>query len=116
MKQIVYRQIEYYEGYYLNFFNSLPKNVQLKFNWTLQLIATVERVPSKFMRYIVGSKGIYEIRVEVGGDIFRVFAFFERDKLIILLNGFQKKTEKTPKKEIDYAIRIRNEYLTNLIK
>jgi phage-related protein len=76
----------------------------------LQLIATIDRVPEKFFKHITGSSGLYEIRVEVGSDIFRVFSFFDKGKLVILLNGFQKKTAKTPKNEIEFAERLKKQY------
>lgn len=71
--------------------------MQKKLNWTLQLLATIDRVPKKYFEHITNSTGIYEIRVEVGSDIYRVFSFFDKGSLIILINGFQKKTPKTPK-------------------
>ncbi len=76
----------------------------------MQLIATLDRVPEKYFKHITGSTGLYEIRVEVGSDIFRVFSFFDKGKLVILLNGFQKKTQKTPKNEIELAERLKKQY------
>jgi len=102
------RNIVYYKRYYLDFFNTLPANVQLKFNWTLEIIATMERVPAKFFKHL--EDGIYEVRVEVGSNIFRVFCFFDDGQVVILMNGFQKKTQKTPKNEIMAAKKIKKEY------
>jgi phage-related protein len=110
MDEIFIRDIYYYKNYYLDFFNSLKIEVRRKFNWTLKLIATIERIPVKYFKHIEDSDGIYEIRVEVGSDIYRVFSFFDKGKLIILINGFQKKSQKTPKNEIEKAERIRKEY------
>ncbi|MBX2974249.1 MAG: type II toxin-antitoxin system RelE/ParE family toxin, partial [Flavobacteriales bacterium] len=76
----------------MRFFAGLKSEVQKRFNWTLKLIATVERVPVKFFKHIEGSDGLYEVRVEVGSDIHRVFAFFDSGRLVILVNGFTKKT------------------------
>ena len=104
------RQVFYYKHYYLDFFNSLKPEVKLKFNWTLKLIATLERVPKKYFDHITGSSGIFEIRVEVGSDIYRVFSFFDKGQLIVLVNGFQKKSQKTPKKEIELAEKIKKQY------
>jgi phage-related protein len=109
MKGIV-REVFYFKRYYLDFFETLDWQTQKKFNWTLELITTVERVPEKFFKFIVGSDGIYEIRVEVGNDIYRVFAFFDKGHLIILANGFNKKSQKTPRNEIEKAQRIKTEY------
>ena len=104
------RQIFYYKKYYLDFFEKQNSEVKKKFNWTLQLIATIERIPQKFFKHITDSKGIYEIRIEVGSDIYRVFSFFDSDRLIIVINGYRKKSQKTSKNEIEIAEKIRKEY------
>lgn len=104
------RKIFFYKKYYLDFYNTLDSNVRLKFNWTLKLIATVERLPVKFFRHIENTSGLYEIRVEYGGSIYRVFSFFDQNRLVILINGFQKKSQKTPKNEIEKAERLKKEY------
>jgi hypothetical protein len=71
------RKIFYYRHYYLNFFNEQRKEVQVKLNWTLALIASLERIPIKYFKHIEGSDGLYEIGVEVGRIIFRLFIFFD---------------------------------------
>jgi phage-related protein len=111
MNERFIREIFYYKHYYLEFFNTLRPAVQKKFNWTLQLIATVERIPVRYFEHITNSTGLFEIRVEVGSDIFRVFSFFDKGNLIILVNGFQKKTQKTPAREIELAEKLKDEYL-----
>lgn len=88
----------------------MKPEVKKKFNWTLQLIATVERIPEKYFKHMTNSSGIFEIRVEVGTNIYRVFSFFDKGNLIILVNGFQKKTQKTPKKEIELAEKLKKQY------
>ena len=110
MEEKFIRNIFYYKDYYLEFFSALKEPVKRKFNWTLKLIATIDRVPSKFLKSIEGSSGLYEIRVEVGSDIYRVFCFFDKGQLVILINGFQKKTQKTPRMEIELAEKLKNEY------
>ena len=110
MNENFVREIFYFENYYLDFFESLKPDVKKKFNWTLQLIATIERVPEKYFKHITNSTGIYEVRVEVGTDIYRVFGFFDKGNLVILVNGFQKKTQKTPKKEIELAEKLKKKY------
>ena len=104
------RNVFYYRRFYLDFFATLKPEVQKKFNWTLKLLATVERVPEKYFKHLTGSSGLYEIRVEVGSDIYRVFRFFDKGQLIILVNGFQKKTPKTPKSDLELAERIKKQY------
>lgn len=104
------REVYYYKDYYLKFFSKLNKAAKEKCNWTIQLVSTLERVPSKYFKYITGSSGLYEIRVEYNSDIYRIFCFFDQGNLIILLNAFQKKTEKTPHKEITLAEKLKSEY------
>lgn len=75
--------------------------MQKKFNWTLQLMATIERVPVKYFQHMEGTDGLFEIRVEVGSNIFRAFAFFDKGQLVVVANAFQKKTQKTPISELE---------------
>jgi len=70
----------------------------------------MERVPEKFLRHLEGTKGLYEIRVEVGSNIFRIFCCFDKGKIVVLFNGFQKKSLKTPKQNIEFALKLMNEY------
>ncbi|MCF8299175.1 MAG: type II toxin-antitoxin system RelE/ParE family toxin [Bacteroidales bacterium] len=116
MKETFVRKIFYYKNYYLDFFGTLNDDVKKKFNWTLKLIATLERVPTKYFKHIQNSTGLYEIRVESGGNIFRVFCFFDKGKMIILVNGFQKKSQKTPKKEIEMAEKFKKQYFDEKAK
>ena len=74
------------------------------------MIEEIDRVPETYLKHIESTSGLYEIRVKFGRDIFRIFCFFDEDNLIILANGFQKKTKKTPKQEIKAAIKIKEEY------
>lgn len=104
------REIFYYKNYYLDFFNKLKSDEKTKFNWTLKLIATLDRVPEKYFKHITNSTGIYEIRVEVQSNIFRAFSFFDKGKLVVVVNGFQKKSQKTPKKEIELAEKLKKQY------
>jgi phage-related protein len=110
MKEKNFRNIFYYKNYYLDFFNSLGYEVRQKFNWTLKLISTVDRVPVKYFKHIEDSTGLFEIRVEFGSNIYRVFSFFDKGQLIILINGFQKKSQKTPKREIERAEKLKKQY------
>ncbi len=110
MEEKFIRDIFYYRDYYLDFYKTLKPEVKKKFNWTLQLIALIERIPEKYFKHITGSTGIYEIRVEVGSDIYRIFSFFDKGQLIVLVNGFQKKTQKTPKSEIELAEKLKKQY------
>jgi len=90
------RILEPYKDYFWDFYNPLKQKVKDKVDYVLQIVISVQRISTKFFKHL--EDGIYEIRVEVGSDIYRIFSFFDDDKLVILLHGFQKKTQKTPKK------------------
>jgi len=104
------RTVVFYKNYFQVFFEKQNKKVKGKIVWTLQLIEELERVPEVFLKHIESTNGLYEIRVQHGNGIYRIFCFFDRSQLIVIMNGFQKKTQKTPKSEIDYAIKIKKEY------
>lgn len=106
------REIKVYKEYFWEFYNQQLEIVQQKIDEILGVISLIERVPAKFLKHIEGSEGLYEIRVMVGNNIFRIFSCFDKGKLIILVNGFQKKTDKTPKNEIRLAERLMKEYFT----
>lgn len=74
------------------------------------MLEALPRVPETYLKHIESTDGLYEIRVQQGSDIFRIFCFFDQEKLIVIINGFQKKTEKTPRREIELALRIKAEY------
>ncbi|AWG21925.1 addiction module toxin RelE [Flavobacterium faecale] len=104
------RTILFYKDYFEDFFVKQRTKVKDKIIWTLELIEELERVPENYLKHIENTNGLYEIRVKQGSDIFRIFCFFDQGKLIILANGFLKKTQKTPKKEIEKAIKIKQDY------
>ena len=104
------RQVIAYKKYFLDFYEKQSDSVQAKIEWTLQLIRVTRQVPEKYFKHMEGTKGLYEIRVEVGSNIFRIFSFFDKGNIVVLGNGFQKKSQKTPKQEIEKAIKIMEEY------
>ena len=104
------RQVIAYKNYFLDFYEEQPDNVQAKIEWTLNLIRVTRQVPEKYFKHLEDTKGLYEIRVEAGSNIYRIFSFFDRGNLIVLGNAFQKKTQKTPKAEIGKALKIMEEY------
>lgn len=104
------RQVIAYKNYFLDFYEKQHDNVQAKIEWTLNLIRITHQVPEKYFKHIEGTKGLYEIRVEVGSQIYRIFSFFDKGNLVVLGNGFQKKTTKTPKQELERALKIMEEY------
>jgi phage-related protein len=93
------RQVTAYKHYFLDFYEVQNDSVQRKIEWTLNLIRVMRQIPEKYFKHIEGTKGLYEIRVEVGSNIFRIFAFFDKDNLVILGNGFQKKTAAADRRE-----------------
>jgi phage-related protein len=105
-----YRTITFYKDYFNDFFILQREKVRNKIIWTFDLIEELQIVPETYLKHVEGTDGLYEIRVQQGGDIFRIFCFFDEGKLVILANGFQKKTNKTPKTEIDKALKIKKEY------
>ncbi|NBA89104.1 type II toxin-antitoxin system RelE/ParE family toxin [Emticicia sp. CRIBPO] len=105
-----HRQIIAYKNYFLDFYENQPDNVQAKIEWTLKLIQVTRQVPEKYFKHLENTKGLYEIRVEVGNNIYRIFSFFDKGNLVVLGNGFQKKSQKTPKQEIERALKIMEEY------
>lgn len=107
------REIIAFKNYFEDFLIEQPIKVQNKIFKILEAIETLERIPTNYLKLVVGTKGLYEARIQLGTDIWRVFCFFDNGKLVILLNGFQKKSEKTPKKEIEKAIILMREYYGN---
>ena len=107
------REIIAYKNYFEDFLQKQPIKVQNKIFKILEAIGTLERIPATYLKLIAGTKGLYEARIQVGTDIWRVFCFFDSGRLVILLNGFQKKTQKTPKNEIEKATRLMKEYYEN---
>ena len=105
-----YRKISYYKNYFLDFVSKQSIDIQYKIYWTFDVIEDLWIVPDTYLKHIVNTNGLYEIRVQVGNDIVRIFCFFETGKLVILINGFQKKTQKTPKREIEMALKLKAEY------
>ena len=104
------REVITYKDYFDDFFKAQTQKVRDKIIKLLDLIEQVERIPSTYLKYIEGTNGLFEVRVQLGNNIFRIFCFFDGNKFVILLTGFQKKTQKTPPTEIDRAIRLMNEY------
>ena len=86
------------------------QKVKDKIVWTFDLIELIDQVPETYLKHLEGTDKLYEIRVQSGNDIFRIFCFFDEGQLVILLNGFQKKTQKTPKSEIERAEKLKTKY------
>ncbi|MCB0431189.1 MAG: type II toxin-antitoxin system RelE/ParE family toxin [Flavobacteriales bacterium] len=109
MRVNCHRQIVFFGNDFLDFYNKQTRKVRTRIDWTLGLVRDLERIPSNYFKHIEGTE-LYEIRVSSGSDIFRIFCFFDKGMLVIVLNGFQKKTQKTPRKEIDKALKLQKLY------
>jgi phage-related protein len=104
------RKIIFFRDYFLDFYKKQNDDVQKKIEWTLGLLRNLERIPEKYFKHVTDTDGLYEIRVHAGPYYIRIFSCFDKNQIIILLNGFQKKSNKTPKKEIDLALSLMKEY------
>lgn len=107
------REIIFYKNYFEDFFNNQTDKVKNKIDEVLYLVTIIERVPKKFLQHLEGTNGLYEIRIELGSNIFRIFCCFDQGRLIVLFNGFQKKTQKTPKTEIEKAEKLKVDYFNS---
>lgn len=104
------RKIVFHREYFLDFYKGLDLKVKTKFQYAFELIKQVEMVPKKFLAPMTGYEGLFEIRIEYQSNIYRVFCCFDKGQLVVLFNGFQKKTQKTPKNEIEKAMKLKQEY------
>lgn len=104
------RQIGFYGNHFSDFYRKQSLAVRKKIDWTLLLIKTTRIVSENHFKHLKETDGFWEVRVAAGNGIFRIFCFFDEGNLIVLLHGFQKKTQKTPKKEIKKAERLKREY------
>ncbi len=104
------REVIAYKNYFEDFLKEQPKKVQDKIFKIIEAIETLERVPANYLKAMAGTEGLYEARIQLGSNIWRVFCFFDKGKLVVLLNGFTKKTQKTPTNEIAKALSLMKEY------
>ena len=104
------RRIIYFQNYFIDFFNGQSERIKDKIDYVLFLVNVSERIPKRFFKYLKGTKGLYEIRIEYGGNIYRIFCCIDEGDIMVLFNGFQKKSEKTPLQEIKKAMKIKKAY------
>ena len=107
------RQIIFHKHYFLDFYLEQPEKVQEKIEYVFKIIRNIQNIPRKFLDHLTGTDGLYEIRIEFESNIYQVFCCFEKGNLVVLFNGFQKKTQKTPQKEIDFALKLKDEYFNS---
>ena len=110
------REVIAYENHFEEFLLEQPKKVQDKIFKIIEAIETLERVPANYFKSMEGTNGLYEAKIQLVSNIWRVFCFFDHGKLIIVLNGFQKKTQKTPKNELEKALRLMTKYYSEKTK
>ena len=104
------RELLFFKDYFKAFYKSQTSKVQKKILWTLRVIEDTDRIPELYFKHLTGTDGLYEIRVQSGSDIFRIFCFFDDNNLVVVGHGFQKKSQKTPEREIERAEKIKQEY------
>ena len=104
------REVVEYESHFSDFLKNQPLKVQNKVFKVIEAIETLERVPSNYLKMLSGTDALYEARIQLGSNIWRVFCFFDDDRLVVLLNGFAKKTQKTPQNEIEKALKLMQKY------
>ena len=102
------RKIRAYRNYFTDFITSISELEARKVFYVLDMLKMQERLSTKFVKHI--EDGIFELRAEHSGNIFRVLFIFDEGNIVLLFNGFQKKSQKTPRKEIELAKRLKNEY------
>lgn len=102
------RKIRAYKNYFTDFISSISEVEAKKVFYVIDMLKMQERLSARFVKFI--ENGIYELRAEHCGNIFRVFFIFDEGNVVLLFNGFRKKTQKTPRKEIEMANKLKNEY------
>ena len=110
MHQLKVRTVFVYKTYFSDFYDRQRLKVRDKIIWTIWIIEHLQQVPEDYLKHLEDTDGLYEMRIQQGSDIFRIFCFFDEGQLVVLANGYQKKTQRTPKSEIEKALRIKKEY------
>ena len=103
------RHLVFFGDDFFEFYDKQTLKVRLRIDWTLDVVRTLDNIPEKYFKHIENTD-LYEVRISSGSNIYRVFCFFDKGKLVVLLNAFQKKTQKTPKNEIERALRLQKQY------
>ena len=104
------RKVIFYKGYFQTFYNELDDKTRKKVLQVLTWIQSIDMIPISLMKSIKEVNGLYEIRIEYNSNIYRIFCCFDKGELVVLLNGFQKKSQKTPSSEIERAKKLMAEY------
>ncbi len=106
------REIIFHGQHFKDFYLNVNASVKEKIGYVFRVIKSVEKVSEKFLKRIEGTDGLYEIRIEMGRNMYRIFCCFDKGNLVVLFNAFQKKTQKTQRQEIELAEKFKNEYFS----
>ncbi len=98
------------------FLDSLPGKAAQKVTWVLKLIEDLEIVPSTYFKKLVSTEEIWECRIQLGSNAYRMFCFFDGHSVVVLTHGMVKKTQKTPQREIERAETYRRDYLQRRLR
>ena len=104
------RELYFFKDYYEKFYDNQTDKVKRKILWILRIIEDIDRIPELYLKHLKNTSGLYEIRVQVLSNIYRIFCFFDIDNIVVIGHGFQKKSQKTPKQQIEKAEQIKREY------
>jgi len=111
MRRIIFYKMESGKSPVEDFLNTLPDKIVIKITWVLRIIRDFKIIPTSYFKKLINTDDIWEVRVQVGNNIYRFLGFYDGHELIVLTNGFQKKSQKTPKKEIELAEKRKHNYL-----
>jgi len=106
----VAREIIFFGGNVIEFYKSQDSKVQLKIEYVLDLVRFERQVPIKFFKKLESTNGIYEVRIITSQKSIRILCFQDEGILVVLTNAFVKKTQKTPKNEIEKALQLMQRY------
>ncbi len=112
MRDVIFYKLPNGEYPVEKFLDSLNGKQADKITWVLSLVEDLQLVPKQYFKKLIGTDGIWEVRIEYASDIFRLLGFFDKGSLVVLTNGFAKKSQKTPLNEIALAEKRKNEYLS----
>jgi len=110
MREIFFYRMESGECPVENFLDTLNGKQAQKATWVMQVVEELDKVPTTYLKKLINTDSIWEIRVQTGGNIFRFLGFFDRGDFIVLTNAFHKKTQKTPKSEIKLSEQRKKDY------
>jgi phage-related protein len=105
-----YRTLHFYDEGFVNFIKSQPLAIQIKFDKVFRYVEEMDPIPMQYFKKIQNAPGLFEVRIRLGTNTWRAFCFFEKGNVIVVLNGYMKKDQKTSAHEIKRALKLKNEY------